>query len=106
MATDTHSRRTKIVATLGPATDAPGMLEKIIAEGVNVVRLNLSHGQADDHRARAMVVGLSVGEIEAYHVDAFGNDFFQHAGRVGGRAQGSDDLGAAGVSVSSHCGEF
>jgi len=48
--------RTKIVATLGPATDAPGMLEKIIAEGVNVVRLNLSHGQPDDHRARANAV--------------------------------------------------
>ncbi len=31
-------RRTKIVATLGPATDAPGMLERIINEGVNVVR--------------------------------------------------------------------
>ena len=56
MATETHSRRTKIVATLGPATDAPGMLEKIIAEGVNVVRLNLSHGQPDDHRARAVAV--------------------------------------------------
>jgi pyruvate kinase len=49
-------RRTKIVATLGPATDVPGMLEKVIAEGVNVVRLNLSHGQPDDHRARAIAV--------------------------------------------------
>ncbi|MBT2145822.1 MULTISPECIES: pyruvate kinase [unclassified Rhodanobacter] len=49
-------RRTKIVATLGPATDVPGMLERIIAEGVNVVRLNLSHGQPDDHRARANAV--------------------------------------------------
>lgn len=49
-------RRTKIVATLGPATDAPGMLERIIAEGVNVARLNLSHGQPDDHRARASAV--------------------------------------------------
>src|SRR5579859_3412968 len=56
MATETHSRRTKIVATLGPATDAPGMLEKIIAEGVDIVRLNLSHGQSDDHRARAAAV--------------------------------------------------
>lgn len=56
MTTETHSRRTKIVATLGPATDAPGMLEKIIAEGVDVVRLNLSHGQPDDHRARATAV--------------------------------------------------
>ena len=48
--------RTKIVATLGPATDAPGMLKQIIAAGVNVVRLNLSHGQPDDHRARANAV--------------------------------------------------
>jgi pyruvate kinase len=56
MTTDTHSRRTKIVATLGPATDAPGMLEKIIVEGVDVVRLNLSHGQPEDHRARAVAV--------------------------------------------------
>jgi pyruvate kinase len=51
-----QTRRTKIVATLGPATDAPGMLERIIAEGVDVVRLNLSHGQPDDHRARANAV--------------------------------------------------
>jgi len=46
-------RRTKIIATLGPATDAPGMLERILEEGVDVVRLNLSHGAADDHRRRA-----------------------------------------------------
>ncbi|TBR40443.1 MULTISPECIES: pyruvate kinase [Dyella] len=56
MTNDNPLRRTKIVATLGPATDAPGMLEKIIAEGVDVVRLNLSHGQPDDHRARATAV--------------------------------------------------
>ncbi|HEY9512089.1 MAG TPA: pyruvate kinase [Rhodanobacter sp.] len=49
-------RRTKIVATLGPATDTPGMLEKLIVEGADVVRLNLSHGAADDHRARAAAV--------------------------------------------------
>ncbi|HEX7339260.1 MAG TPA: pyruvate kinase [Rhodanobacteraceae bacterium] len=49
-------RRTKILATLGPATDAPGMLEKILENGVDVVRLNLSHGTADDHRARAAAV--------------------------------------------------
>ncbi len=46
-------RRTKIVATLGPATDAPGMLERLVAEGVDVVRLNLSHGAAADHLRRA-----------------------------------------------------
>ncbi|HET8555549.1 MAG TPA: pyruvate kinase [Rhodanobacteraceae bacterium] len=52
-----HSlRRTKILATLGPATDAPGMLERILECGVDVVRLNLSHGTADDHRKRAAAV--------------------------------------------------
>lgn len=46
-------KRTKIVATLGPSTDKPGVLEQIIRAGVNVVRLNFSHGSADDHRRRA-----------------------------------------------------
>lgn len=45
-------RRTRILATLGPATDAPGVLEAIIAAGVDVVRLNFSHGSAADHAAR------------------------------------------------------
>ncbi|KPJ94741.1 MAG: pyruvate kinase [Gammaproteobacteria bacterium SG8_11] len=46
-------RRTKIVATLGPATDDPKVLDKIIEAGVDVVRLNFSHGNADQHRERA-----------------------------------------------------
>jgi len=46
-------KRTKIVATLGPATDKPGILDQMIRAGVNVVRLNFSHGSADDHRRRA-----------------------------------------------------
>lgn len=49
-------RRTKIVSTLGPATDKDGILEKLILAGVNVVRLNFSHGVADDHRLRARQV--------------------------------------------------
>ncbi len=49
----TALRRTRIVATLGPATDAPGMLENVLREGVDVVRLNLSHGAAEDHVQRA-----------------------------------------------------
>lgn len=56
-------RRTKIVATLGPATDAPGMLERIIAEGVNVARLNMSHGAPDDHRARANAVREAAAKV-------------------------------------------
>ncbi|MBB6242625.1 MULTISPECIES: pyruvate kinase [unclassified Rhodanobacter] len=59
----TQTRRTKIVATLGPATDAPGMLERIISEGVDVVRLNLSHGQPDDHRARAIAVREAAAKV-------------------------------------------
>jgi len=46
-------RRTKIIATLGPATDAPGILEKLVSTGVNLVRLNFSHGLAEDHIRRA-----------------------------------------------------
>ena len=49
-------RRTKIVATLGPATDRDNNLEKIIRAGANVVRLNFSHGVAQDHKDRAQAV--------------------------------------------------
>lgn len=49
-------RATKIVATLGPATSSPETIERLIAAGVNVVRLNFSHGTADDHRQRAAIV--------------------------------------------------
>lgn len=61
--TDIQVRRTKIVATLGPATDAPGMLEKILEEGVDIVRLNLSHGVPDDHRARAAAVRAAAEKV-------------------------------------------
>ncbi|MFC0666825.1 pyruvate kinase, partial [Azotobacter chroococcum] len=40
-------RRTKIVATLGPATETPEVLEGLIKAGVDVVRLNFSHGKAE-----------------------------------------------------------
>jgi len=46
-------RRTKIVATLGPATDDRNTLKKVLAAGVNVVRLNFSHGIPQDHIDRA-----------------------------------------------------
>ncbi len=61
--TQTPLRRTKIVATLGPATDVPGMLEKIIVQGVNVARLNFSHGAPDDHRARANAVREAAAKV-------------------------------------------
>ena len=49
-------RATKIVATLGPASSDPAMLEQMIRAGVNVVRLNFSHGKAQDHIDRAQLV--------------------------------------------------
>jgi pyruvate kinase len=49
-------RSTKIVATLGPASSDPAVLERMIKAGVDVVRLNFSHGSAADHLARAALV--------------------------------------------------
>jgi pyruvate kinase len=49
-------RATKIVATLGPACSDPAVLHRMIAAGVDVVRLNFSHGTADDHLERARLV--------------------------------------------------
>lgn len=49
-------RRTKILATLGPATDEPGVLEGMFHAGLDVVRLNFSHGDAQTHIDRAQAV--------------------------------------------------
>jgi pyruvate kinase len=49
-------RRTKIVATLGPATESPEAIEALVEAGVDVVRLNFSHGSAAEHIERARLV--------------------------------------------------
>jgi pyruvate kinase len=49
-------RHTKIVATLGPSSSSPEVMERLIAAGVDVVRLNFSHGTAQDHIDRATMV--------------------------------------------------
>jgi pyruvate kinase len=49
-------RRTKIVATVGPATDEPHVLEEMLHEGLDVVRLNASHGTRDDQRRRLKTI--------------------------------------------------
>ena len=46
-------RRTKIVATIGPRTESPKMLEKLFRAGVDVVRVNFSHGSPEEHKQRA-----------------------------------------------------
>ena len=50
------TRATKIVATLGPASSDPEVLERLLLAGVDVVRLNFSHGTAQDHIDRAHLV--------------------------------------------------
>jgi len=49
-------RSTKIVATLGPSSSEPDVLERMVRAGVDVVRLNFSHGTAEDHLKRAELV--------------------------------------------------
>ena len=49
-------RHTKIVATLGPASTDPLVLERMVNAGVDVVRMNFSHGKAEDHVARAEAI--------------------------------------------------
>lgn len=45
-------RKTKIVCTLGPSTDEPGVLREMIENGMNVARFNFSHGSYEDHKKR------------------------------------------------------
>lgn len=59
-------RRTKIVATLGPATDDLNVLREVIKAGVNVVRLNFSHGVPQDHIDRANNVRQIAKELNTY----------------------------------------
>ncbi|WP_404402906.1 pyruvate kinase [Idiomarina seosinensis] len=65
-------RRTKIVTTLGPATDKPEVLENLILAGANVVRLNFSHGKADDQKQRARQVREIAQRLNA-HVAILGD---------------------------------
>jgi pyruvate kinase len=66
----TRRRRTKIVATIGPATDSPQVLEDLIRAGADVVRINFSHADGIEQaerveliRATAAKVGRHVGII-------------------------------------------
>lgn len=63
-------RRTKIIATVGPATDKPGMMEKLLSIGVDLFRINYSHQNHRDHKLRVTQIreasarlGIEVGII-------------------------------------------
>ena len=62
MTTD-HPRHTRIVATLGPATDPPEVLEAILRAGVDVVRLNFSHGDPSGQVTRGEAVRAAAAKI-------------------------------------------
>ena len=49
-------RRTKILATLGPSSSDESVIKALIVAGVNVFRLNFSHGSAQEHTARAKLI--------------------------------------------------
>src|SRR3954469_3959311 len=68
-------RSTKIVATLGPSSSDPAILERLFRAGVDVVRLNFSHGTAEDHLKRAELVkdiGRKVGRTVGIMADLQG----------------------------------
>jgi pyruvate kinase len=59
-------RRTKIIATLGPATDDPATLRRLIEAGVDVVRVNFSHGDAADRERRVRMVREAAAAAGSY----------------------------------------
>ena len=56
-------RNTKIVCTIGPASEHPEMLEKLIKAGMNVARLNFSHGDHEEHRSRIRNIRETAGKL-------------------------------------------
>ncbi|HYH43580.1 MAG TPA: pyruvate kinase [Burkholderiales bacterium] len=85
-----NERRTKIVATLGPASTDARTLERMIAAGLDVVRMNFSHGTADEHRKRVELVrslARKAGRAVGVLVDLQGPKI-----RIGKFAQGQINL--------------
>ncbi|MBK1695169.1 pyruvate kinase [Chromatium weissei] len=95
-------RRTKIVATLGPATDDPTVMDNFIAAGVDVVRLNLSHDSHARHRERAERFrerGLAIGHEVAVLMDLQGPKI-----RIGKFNNGKIELAVgAAFAIDSAC---
>ena len=58
-------RRARIVATLGPASSSPEMIRTLFESGVDVFRLNFSHGSHEDHRARFNAIRALEAEVHA-----------------------------------------
>jgi pyruvate kinase len=93
-----RTRKTKIVATVGPACDAPETLAQMIRAGMNVARLNLSHGTFEEHRhrlERIRAAAREVGVPTAIMIDTRGIEI-----RTGRLAEGFVELeSGAGFSL-------
>src|SRR3712207_145367 len=90
-------RRTKIVATLGPASHDAAMIERLIQAGVDIFRLNTSHGSHQDHRTayeRVRAAAARLGQPVAVLADLCGPKL-----RVGRFAGGSIPLTAGSPVV-------
>lgn len=59
-----YFRRTKIVATIGPASSSPAMLRRLIAGGLDVARINFSHGNAEDHLKTIRLIRKISGQLK------------------------------------------
>ena len=98
-------RATKIVATLGPASSSAEVLERMIRAGVDVMRLNFSHGTAQDHIDRASLVrevAAKVGKEVAIMADLQGPKI-----RVGKITDGKTTLVAGEIDyISTGGGAF
>ena len=62
----------KIVATIGPASDSPEMVAKLIRAGVSVFRLNFSHGTLADHERRVVTIRKAASELGQPTADSLG----------------------------------
>src|SRR5512146_63179 len=95
-------RATKIVATLGPASSSQDVLTRMLAAGVDVVRLNFSHGTAADHEQRARLVrgaAAALGREVAVMADLQGPKI-----RIGKLAEGKIALKAGhGFVLDADC---
>ena len=74
-------RKTKIVCTIGPASESEEMLEKLINAGMNVARLNFSHGNHEEHAARIETireVSKRIGKVVGILLDTKGPEIRTH----------------------------
>lgn len=101
-------RRTKIVATLGPASESEEMLTKLILAGVDVVRLNFSHGSPEEHKKRAemvRVLGKANGRQVGVLVDLQGPKIRTQRFKKGSIQLNNNDKFILDADLDKHAGD-